>query len=63
MDHDAIIIGPGMGIDRRGCTRTSRQSKDAYYSSDEWRLGPLEAKLALIENYTDIVLELDEVTV
>ena len=39
------------------------QMEDAYYASDDWRQGPREALLALIENYTDIVLELDEVTV
>ena len=39
------------------------ESEDAYYGSDDWRQGPREAILALIENYTDIVLELDEVTV
>lgn len=39
------------------------QNEDAFYGSDEWRKGPREAILALIENYTTIVLELDEVTV
>ena len=39
------------------------QMEDAYYASDDWRKGPREAMLALIESYTDIVLELDEVTV
>ena len=39
------------------------QSEDAFYGSDEWRQGPREAILALIENYTDIILELDDVTV
>jgi hypothetical protein len=39
------------------------QMEDAYYASDDWRLGPRERVLALIENYMDIVLELDEVTV
>ena len=39
------------------------QMEDAYYASDDWRQGPREAILALIENYTDIVLELDEVSV
>jgi hypothetical protein len=39
------------------------QSEDAYYSSDDWRLGPREAILALIEDYTDIVFGLDEVAV
>ena len=37
--------------------------EDAYYASDDWRQGPRERILALIENYTDIVLEVDEVTV
>jgi hypothetical protein len=39
------------------------QMEDDYYASDDWRKGPREAILALIENYIDIVLELDEVTV
>jgi len=39
------------------------QMEDAYYASDDWRQGPREAMLALIKNYTDIVLEVDEVTV
>lgn len=39
------------------------QSEDAFYGSDEWRNGPREAILALIENYTEVVLELDDVTV
>ena len=39
------------------------QMKDVYYASDDWRQGPREAMVALIENYIDIVLELDEVTV
>jgi len=36
--------------------------EDAYYASDDWRKGPREAMLALIENYTDIVLEVDDGT-
>jgi hypothetical protein len=39
------------------------QMEDIYYASDDWRKGPREAILALMENYTDIVFELDEVTV
>jgi len=39
------------------------QMEDAYYASDDWRLGPREAMLALIENYTDVVFEADEVMV
>jgi len=37
--------------------------EESYYSSDDWKPGPREAMLALIENYMDIVLELDDVTV
>ena len=40
-----------------------QESEDAFYGSDEWRQGPRKAILALIENYTEIVLALDEVTV
>ena len=40
-----------------------QESEDAFYGSDEWRQGPRQAILALIENYTEIVLALDEVTV
>jgi hypothetical protein len=36
--------------------------EEDYYASDDLRKGPREAMLALIENYTDIVFELDEVT-
>jgi hypothetical protein len=36
------------------------ESEDAFYGSDEWRQGPREAILALIEHYTEIVLEVDE---
>ena len=36
---------------------------DTYYDSDEWRKGPREAMLALIESYVDVLLELDEVAV
>ena len=39
------------------------QMEDAYYASDDWRKGPREAMLALIETYPDIVLESDEGTV
>ena len=39
------------------------QMEDAYYASDDWRQGPREAILALIENYTEVVLDVDEVTV
>jgi len=37
--------------------------EDAYYASDDWRLGPRESMLALIECYVDVVIEMDESTV
>jgi hypothetical protein len=39
------------------------ESENAFYGSDDWRKGPREAIIALIENYTEVVLELDESTV
>src|SRR4030095_13404762 len=33
------------------------QMEDAFYGSNDWRQGPREAMIALIENYTDVVLE------
>ena len=39
------------------------QIEEAYYASDDWRKGPREAIMALIESYTDVVFEVDEVTV
>jgi hypothetical protein len=37
--------------------------EDAYYGSTDWRLGPREEMLALIENYFDIVIEMKQETV
>src|SRR5512138_23792 len=39
------------------------EMEDSYYASDDWRKGPRERILALIESYNDIVFELDDVTV
>jgi len=48
---------------RRYDSLTHREeNENAFYSSDDWRQGPRAAILALIENYTEIVLELDEST-
>ena len=38
-------------------------SHEAFYSSPEWRQGPREAIIALIESDTSIVLELEGATV
>jgi len=40
-----------------------QQMEDTYYASDDWRKGPREVMLALIESYTDVVREMDEVMV
>jgi hypothetical protein len=39
-----------------------QQSQDAFYDSFEWRLGPRTAILALIESYSEVVLELESLT-
>lgn len=39
------------------------ESENSFYGSDEWRQGPREAIIACIENYTEVVFELDDVTV
>ncbi len=35
-------------------------SQDAFYGSDEWRKGPREEIVGLIESYTTIAIELEE---
>lgn len=39
------------------------QREDAFYGSDEWRKGPRQAVLALIDSMTSILVELDEATI
>jgi hypothetical protein len=39
-----------------------QQSQDAFYGSDEWLKGPREPILALIDNFTSIVLTLNDAT-
>jgi len=39
-----------------------QESQDAFYGSDEWKMGPREAIVALIDNYTSVVIEMDERT-
>ena len=40
-----------------------QSSEDAYYESSDWRAGPREEMVALIESYIDIVIEIEEETV
>ena len=69
-NFDVVAHGPSLHdentyyvIRRFDSLAKREQMEDAYYASDDWRKGPRETMLALIESYTDIVLELDEVTV
>jgi len=67
---DVVAYGPSLhGEDsyyliRRFDSLVDReQSENEFYGNEEWRQGPREAILALIENYTEVVLELDGDTV
>lgn len=69
-NFDVLAHGPSLHdentyyvIRRYDSLAQREQMENAYYASDDWRLGPREVMLALIENYIDIVLELDEVAV
>ena len=69
-NFDVVAHGPSLHdedtyyvIRRYDSLAQREQMEDAYYASDDWRKGPREAMLALIEYYTDIVLELNEVAV
>lgn len=67
---DVVAFGPSIGdpngyflirafdgLDHR------QRSEGAFYGSAEWREGPREPVIALIESYIDLVLELDEPTI
>jgi hypothetical protein len=67
---DVVAYGPSLHdqdsyfLMRRFDSLVRREeSEDAFYGSDEWKQGPRESIIALIENYTEIVLELDEATI
>ena len=67
---DVVAYGPSLHDEnsyylmRRFDSLAQRdETENAFYGSDEWRQGPREAIIACIENYTEFVLELDEVTV
>lgn len=67
---DVVAHGPSLHdentyyvIRRYDSLGQREQMEDTYYASEDWRQGPREAILALIESYTDIVVEFDEITV
>jgi hypothetical protein len=69
-NFDVVTHGPSLHdentyyvIRRFDSLAQREQMEDAYYASDDWRQGPRERILGLIENYVDIVLEVDDVTV
>jgi hypothetical protein len=69
-NFDVVAHGPSLHdensyyVIRRYESLSQREElEDAYYAGDDWRQGPREAMLALIESYVDVVLEVDEVTV
>ena len=39
-----------------------QQSEEAFYGSEEWLNGPREAILALIDSFTTVVIEVDDIT-
>lgn len=64
---DVVAVGPSLdGEDDYHLIRAYasveglRTEQAAFYASDEWRQGPREAILALIESYSATVIELDE---
>ena len=61
--HDLSLQGENMMIRRFESLAQREQMEAAYYASDDWRKGPREAMLALIESYVDVVLEMDEFSV
>jgi len=38
------------------------RSESDFYGSERWRLGPRDAIIACIENYTSVVIEIDDGT-
>ena len=50
-DEDSYLV-----IRRYADLADRQQSQDSFYGSDDWKKGPREAILALIENYTTVVV-------
>lgn len=69
-DFDVVAHGPSLHdqntyfVIRRYESLAQRdEMEDAYYASADWRKGPREQILALVESYVDVVLEVDDVIV
>ena len=52
-DHSCYLIRAYDSLGHR------QASQDAFYGSAEWKDGPRDAILALIESYTTVVVEMD----
>ena len=50
-DEDSYLV-----VRRYNDLADRQQSQDSFYGSDEWKQGQREAILALIENYTTVVV-------
>ena len=66
---DVVAYGPSLHdqdsyylMRAYGSLMEREQSQDAFYSSDEWRNGPREHILVLIESYTSAVIVVDDAT-
>jgi hypothetical protein len=62
---DVVTYGPSPHDDRSyfmirayASLEERQRSQDLFYGSEEWRAGPRDRIVALIENYTSIVLPL-----
>jgi NIPSNAP len=68
-DVDVVAFGPSPHdtdsyylIRSYASLKERDESQDAFYGSAEWREGPREPILALIDTYTSIVLQVDDIT-
>jgi hypothetical protein len=66
---DVVAYGPSLGEEDAYYLMRSyasiedrQQSQDAFYGSDEWRQGPREPIIALIDTFTNAVIEVDDAT-
>ena len=66
---EVVAFGPSLDDDDSYCLIRAYQSlderersQDAFYGSDEWRQGPREAIVSLIESSTSVVLPADSVS-
>ena len=67
---DVVGYGPSIHDDRSyvlvrayGSLQDREASQDSFYGSAEWKEGPREALMEMIETYTTVVLDLDDAAV